>query len=368
MRELRMDHGGSDRLRATLLTALAIVSGLAIVLAPDWERQLRAQNYAVFSSIGDEARKDAEAERRDVNNRLDATRGETRARKWGTFLSLERNTIQRSRTDHGNGFDSETPGILLGLDRRLSNSFLLGVAAGFKYTDLDFDDVTRLRSDQNPQELGRQRTYTGTIGPYVSYTPDQAWYLNGSALLGLLSASTERKGDGLAGTARGDTSGYRVSLAGGGGYDWRYRAFRAGPHLNVAWDYFHVDGFSETGGPRDTSMLLRVPGSSDDLLTLKTGGRASQAFRFSWGTLVPNWRLDFVYRDLDDSTTGRLFTVNGDERVFVRDRPDRTSIEMGLGLQLALADALSFWLDFEQNFLERSYVRERITLGIRKQF
>jgi outer membrane autotransporter protein len=303
-----------------------------------------------------------------VTNRLDETRRETRARKWGTFLSLERNTIERRRTARGNGFDSETPGILLGLDRRLSDTFLLGVAGGFKVTDLEFDDVSRSSSVQNPQELGRQRTYTGTIGPYLSYTPDPAWYLNGSLLVGVFGASTERMGDGLVGTARGDTRGYRLSVAGGGGYDWHYRAFRAGPHLNIAWDYFHVGGFRESGGPRDADLLLRIPGDSDDLLTIKTGGRASHAFPFAWGALIPNWRLDFVYRDLDDSTMGNVFFRDGGARPVLRDRPDRTSIELGLGLQLALADALSFWLDYEENFLERSFTRTRLTVGVRKQF
>ena len=180
--------------------------------------------------------------------------------------------------------------------------------------------------------------------------------LNGSVLLGMLRASTERRGDGLTGTARRR------------GLDWRYRAFRAGPHLDVAWDFYDIGGFVESGGPRDTRLLLRFQRANDDLLTIKSGGRASQAIRFPWGALIPHWRLDFVYRDLDDSTSGSVFSANGVEHAFLRDRPDRTSIELGLGLRLALTDALSFWLDYEQNFLERSYTRERITLGIRKQF
>jgi outer membrane autotransporter protein len=352
-----------------MTAVLAVAGGIAVTLAPDWERQLHAQNYEVISSIGEEARKDAEAERRDVANRLEQMRREPRTRRWGAFLSLERNTIQRRRTSRGNGFESETPGFLLGLDRRFSDTLLLGVAGGFKVTDLEFDDVSRSASVGNPQELGRQRTYSGTIGPYLSYTPDQAWYLDGSLLVGVLDTSTERMGDGLRGTARGDTSGHRLSLAGGGGYDWRYRAFRIGPHVNLAWDYFRIKGFRESGGPADANLLLRVPSADDDLLTVKAGGRTSQAFRFSWGALVPNGRLDFVYRDLDDSTRGQVFLVSGGQpRTFLQDRPDRTSIEVGLGLQLALPNALSFWVDYEQNFLERFYVRERITLGVRKQF
>ena len=87
-----------------------------------------------------------------------------------------------------------------------------------------------------------------------------------------------------------------------------------------------------------------------------------------WGTLVPNWRLDFVYRDLDQSRTGSASFVNGSEVTFLRDRPDRTSMEVGLGLQFALRNELTLWVDYEQNFLERFFSRERVTIGARKQF
>src|SRR5438034_2789317 len=320
-------RGGSDWVRSPLLAGLAIACIVAIALVPDWEGELHAQGYEEFSSIAAEALRDAELERRDVTNRLEESRGETTARKWGTFLSLQRNTIRRRRSGLENGFDSETPGILAGLDRRLSDALLLGMAAGFKVTDLEFDDVPRSedfydkKDPRNPRQLGRQRTYTGTAGPYLSYTPGQAWYLNASLLAGLLAASTERSGDGLNGTARGDTRGYRLSLAGGGGYDWRYHALRVGPHLNVAWDHVHIDGFSESG--QDTKRLLRLRHIEDDLVTIKSGGRASYALGFSWGALVPNWRLDFVYRDLDRSGMGKVFLLHPDPSICNTPRCDR---------------------------------------------
>jgi len=303
-----------------------------------------------------------------VTNRLERAREESHTRKWGTFLTLERNTIRRDRSARENGFDSETPGFLAGLDRRLSDPLLLGVAAGFKVTDLSFDDVSRFQTVADPAQLGRQRTYTGTIGPYLSYTPNQPWYLNSSLIIGVLGASTERSGDGLTGKARGDTLGYRVSLAGGGGYDWRYRALRLGPHVNVAWDHLHLGSFSESGERADASRLLRVQSFDDDMVTLKSGGRGSYAFPFSWGALVPNARLDFVYRNLDRSGQGSAALRNGGEISFPLDRLDRTSLEMGVGLQLALTNELALWVDYEEDFLERFFDRSRVTVGARKQF
>ena len=91
-------RGGSDWVRSPLLAGLAIACIVAIALVPDWEGELHAQGYEEFSSIAAEALRDAELERRDVTNRLEESRGETTARKWGTFLSLQRNTIRRRRS------------------------------------------------------------------------------------------------------------------------------------------------------------------------------------------------------------------------------------------------------------------------------
>ncbi len=405
-----LTRGRSEWLRTALVVGLAVACGVVTTLVPDWERDLHAQVYEEFSSLASEALQDAEDERRRVANRLEQSRREGAAfldtstectlatdcqgqsgrrdpaRRWGIFLTFNRNTVRRSRSQRENGFDSQTPGFLLGVDRRLSDALLLGMAAGFKVTDLSFDEVPRSEDfhdsedPRDPHQLGRQRTYTGTAGPYLSYTPGQAWYLNASLLVGLLAASTERSGDGLEGTARGNTTGYRVSLAGGGGYDWRYRALRVGPRLNVAWDLAHVDGFNESGQHADMAKFLRVSDIEKSLVTLKAGARASYALGFSWGTLVPNWRLDFVYRDLGRSEEGNaslldrsndLCRDSGDGRCvfkFPLDRPDRTSMEVGLGLQFALPHQLTFWIDYEENFLERFFIRSRVTVGVRKQF
>jgi outer membrane autotransporter protein len=355
--------------RRILLALLALAGIVAVLLAPGWEADLLAQNYDEFSTISSEVLRDAEFERRDISNRIDAARNEGPTRKWGVFLTLDRNTIERSGSRLENGFDSHTPGFLVGLDRRLLDALLLGAAAGFKVTDLEFDDVPKGKPEpRNPHQLGDQRTYTGTIGPYLSYTPGESWYLNGSVVLGFFGTSTKRFGDGLQGTAKGDTRGYRVSVAGGGGYEWRYRALRAGPHLDVAWDHVHTGGFQESGIPGDRRLLLAVSAFDDDLVTVKSGGRFSYAFPFSWGVLLPTSRLDFVYRNLDQSKTGEATRVDGSVTTFEVDRPDRTSIELGVGLQLALPHELTLWAGYEENFLERFYTRSRVTAGVRKQF
>lgn len=355
--------------RRILFALLALAGIVAVVLAPGWEADLLAQNYDEFSTISSEVLRDAEFERRDIANRIDAARNEDHARKWGAFVTLDRNTIERSRSRLENGFDSHTPGFLVGLDRRVLDAVLVGAAAGFKVTDLEFDDVPKgKRGPGNPRQLGDQRTYTGTIGPYLSYTPGESWYLNGSVVLGFFGASTERFGDGLQGTARGDTRGYRVSVAGGGGYEWRYHALRAGPHLDVAWDHVHTGAFQESGSPADRRLLLAVSAFDDDLVTVKSGGRFSYAFPLSWGVLSPSSRLDFVYRDLDQNNRGEVTRVSGKVDGFDVDRPDRTSIELGVGLQLALPNELTLWAGYEENFLERFYTRSRVTAGVRKQF
>src|SRR5262245_36706430 len=90
---------------AVIGTALAAT--IAVVVAPRWEAFVHAQSYGEFGSIADEARRDADAERRVVTNRLEAARTEDNVRRWGTFLTLDRNTIRRSPSARENGFDTD---------------------------------------------------------------------------------------------------------------------------------------------------------------------------------------------------------------------------------------------------------------------
>ena len=84
---------------------------------------------------------------------------------------------------------------------------------------------------------------------------------------------------------------------------------------------------------------------------------------------MPHWRLDFVYRNglgsrgatVSPLRGGPSFTIGGVP-------PDPTSMEAGFGLQFVLPDELTFWLDYDENFLERFFARSRLTVGVRKQF
>src|SRR5262249_39988854 len=135
------------------------------------------------------------------------------ATPYSVFVALSRDTLDRSATTQRNGFDSRTPGFLLGADYLLFPSWRLGLLAGFKYTALSF-------SENGPDilvEKGEQTPYTTNIGAYGSYPPAESrWYGYGSLLLGILNINTLRAG----GAVHGSTSGYRLSLLGGGGYDF----------------------------------------------------------------------------------------------------------------------------------------------------
>ncbi len=351
------------------MVGLAVACGMAITLAPHWERELYAQSYLqdFFNTIGGEALQDADDERSVVGNHLDQSRREAVVRRWGIFLTFGRDTVRHGGSGSGSSrrppFDAETPGFLLGLDRRLSDALLLGLATGFKVTHVSFP------FDPMTQFAARQRTYTGTVGPYLSYTPDQAWHLHASLLAGLLGISTERSGKNLTSSLRGETSGRRLSAALGGGYEWRYRALRVGPSLELAYDRVLVDAFCESGG-KDHVAFLQCLREKHELVTIKSGARGSYAQVFSWGALVPHWRLDFVYRNAPGSSGTTISSLSppppGNQ--FAGDDPDPTSMEVGFGLQFALPNALTFWLDYQENFLEQSFARSQLTIGVRKQF
>src|SRR4051794_20888712 len=102
----RTTRGAGELAWRGLLVAIAIVGSLATIVAPRWESFVHAQSYGEFGSIADEALRPADDERRVVDNRLQQARDEQHPRRWGTFLTLDRNTIRRSPSQRENGFDT----------------------------------------------------------------------------------------------------------------------------------------------------------------------------------------------------------------------------------------------------------------------
>ena len=145
-----------DRLRAVLILGLVTVCALAVALVPDWESDLGAQTYEEFTSIGAEALRDAEAERKVLTNRLDESRKETHARKWGVFATFERNTIRRSPSDRGNGYQMYRKPI--GGQEHIIETSTSALGNGWptRFASFIFD-IFRKQTPQRPEGYGRSR-------------------------------------------------------------------------------------------------------------------------------------------------------------------------------------------------------------------
>ena len=352
-------------LRAIILLA----SATAIVVTftyPCWVQDLALAQYGeMINSIPGAALRGAKRDRDALASQL---AGRTLTHRFGIFALFQRDTIRRSTTSDFNGFDSKTPGFLVGLDYRLLPSLAAGVLVGSKFTDLDFDKGTALSGRKHPLQSGQQMTRTFNFGVSGSYAPQSPWYGAGSLLVGLLDVHTKRRVPAGGTPIRGSTEGYMLSFLGTGGYRFFWNRIQTGPVVTCGYDYLRIGGYRETGDKQETKDLLTVNQTPYGQLMLKLGGQTTYSLPVPWGVVSPRLRLGFVYRDTFGTLTFMHIVPPKKTQMHPNTLPGNTSMELGGGATMLLPYDWQVWVDYNSYLFETATQRGILTVGIRKDF
>jgi uncharacterized repeat protein (TIGR01451 family) len=239
--------------------------------------------------------------------------GELQSR-WGFFVNgnLRRGT-QDTTTDE-QGFNFQSNGVTAGLDYRLTNHFVLGIAGGHANANTDFTDGSgRLDSRNNSGSL------------YATYYND-AWYVDVIGTYALLNYNVSRTTtyqidasltpqptNCVSGTCSVDTTGAtdarQLSFGTSGGYTFHFGGLELGP--DIALDYVHlaVNGFTENDTDA-SGMNLAFAGQLGESLTLKPGGHASYAISTPIAVILPQLSVHYIHEFKDDQRALQVHFVN----------------------------------------------------------
>ncbi len=284
--------------------------------------------------------------------------------RWGVFVNGSVSFGDKSTTDSEPGFDFETTGITAGVDYRLRDNLVIGLAGGMRTNESD------LGSNGHIDVEGL------TLSLYGTYYQEDEYYLDAIVSIGQNSYDTLRNitFGSIDQGANGDTDGTELALSVGGGFDYYRNAISFGPYAEFNWVRSDIDAYEETASrpqAAGSGLLLGIASQEVTSMTVALGGQITYAISTDRGVFSPQLRFDWEHQFEDDNRqiearflsdpANSVFSVGTDE-------PDRDFFNIGAGVSGAFKNGKSAFLYWE-SVLDRDDISQySITGGVRVEF
>lgn len=250
----------------------------------------------------------------------DAARDEAGSQfeRWGAFVNGSFGRGRSRGTGLNPAFDYDLGSLTAGVDYRFSDRFVAGAALGINRDSTDY-----------AAGRGKLDSRGSVLSAYASFWLPKDAYIDANLSYGRNSFDLERTLQFTLGSmaidqrASADTN---ATLLGGSlslGRDWQKRSWNLGAYLRAQFSRVDYDAFDErliSGRPGE-GLGLRVESPVWNSLEGVLGGRASRAFSYDWGVLMPNLAVEYSREFRDDPTrldtrfihdpTGGAFSQSG---------------------------------------------------------
>jgi outer membrane autotransporter protein len=255
---------------------------------------------------------------------------------WGQAFGGHASQDER---DDVPGYSANYGGLLLGLDKAISENWRVGGV--FTYSNTLVDD-----SDDAAGDSTRVNAY-GLIG-YASYA-GKPWYVNLSGGVVQQQYDTSRLIDftGFSSNATGSFSGQQYVARVEGGYPLALGAMTFTPLANLMYSYLHQEGYTESGG---NGAALSVDATHATSVKSGLGFKLEQGFATRYGDVVPDLQLQWIHEyDHTQQVTGAGYAVDPSQTAFttVGATPVSDVADVSIGVTLLRASNLSLTLRYE---------------------
>ncbi|AMV19101.1 autotransporter outer membrane beta-barrel domain-containing protein [Planctomyces sp. SH-PL14] len=245
-----------------------------------------------------------------------------------------------SSDGNAQGFHYGFGGTAFGVDRRLGDDMVAGVAGGYAGSQV------RTASRQQSAQVDSFQ-----VAPYLSRTYGPA-YVFGVAGFSYDDYQTTRQLPGAV-TARGDYTGYQLSAYLEGGATYALGRWNVQPLMNLQYIALQQDGFTETGAG---GAGLTVGSSVNDSLRPGVGLRVARPTAVRGVILVPDLHARYAYELLDPD---RLVTANfggvvGGGFLTAGNQLGRNFGLFGLGLNAAFTPRVGGYLGYDATTADRT--------------
>jgi outer membrane autotransporter protein len=268
---------------------------------------------------------------------------------WGRALGVSGETDgEAARGVFGTEFT--VVGAIVGVDHVVSQKLLLGLAAQWTTTDIDF-----------PGQPNKARVESIETGAYASFG-DARLYLNANTSVIWHAIDVRRVT--ASGRAAADYNGTTVSaFAEAGKIFETEEGLRIQPFVALSYSHLDTDGYGETG----TGTLLDVSGATVDSLKSMLGLRVGYPIELGYGRrMVPELRVAWQHEFLDDQASF-LARIRGGAQpasLILGERFSRDTVIAGAGVTVPIAAQSTIFLDYDAN-LNPDLVTHTASAGVR---
>ncbi|WP_434130621.1 autotransporter domain-containing protein [Methylocaldum sp. GT1BB] len=276
----------------------------------------------------------------------------------GQFESGDRNTTRLQR-----GFNSKVYGFTAGVDYWFTRQFLMGVSAGYGYTESN--------TVRNGGDLEIDGT---TFSLFGSYQLTDRWYLDLVANGTYNQYSSTRNIAYIDAfgpvrmTAKSDTEGWQQRYSVNSGYDFPLGAWTLGLRGRTEYGRTTIDGYTERGAD---PLNLAIDAQTVDSVTTALGGIVSYTAGTAVGVFVSQlgveWEHEFekdsrlIGARFADDAGGHRFTVSTDS-------PDRDYVNLRTSVSAVLPHGGSAFVQYETLVDNRFETRHSVNAGVRLEF
>lgn len=278
---------------------------------------------------------------------------------WGLLLSTQLGRSTRTETELENGFQSDLRGVLIGLDYRFSDIFILGAAASQTRDEAAFIN-----------NAGSLKTTNNIFTMYATWLPSEKISVDGYLGYGAVNFDSQRKiifGTLISGTASGNTTGRQAMAGLSSAYLAKLGKITVSPFFNLDYIKTDIRGYNESG---TTNLELHYGDRSTISSTASLGARLSQSYPFKWGSLTPSVHGAGVHEFQNNASqiSNELVITPGTGFLVETDAPDRDYFLSGLGVVAALNSGTQLFLNYEKRSGDSLLDSWAVSLGLLKEF
>jgi outer membrane autotransporter protein len=277
---------------------------------------------------------------------------------WGQVFGGHAN---QGMVDDVSGYKANYSGLVLGVDRALSDAWQAGAALTYSYTSIHGED-----------NLSGNKTGVDSYGliGYASYT-GEPWYVNLSASVTQQRYDTTRKVDmtGYSDSARGKFNGQQYVTKAEFGYPLAVAdTTTLTPLANLSYSYQTLDSYKESSG---NGSALSVESSHNNALRSGLGAKLEKSFQTGMGDIVPYVQAMWThqYNPQRSSTSASYIADTVGETSFTTygASPVEDTADLSLGATVLNSDTLSVTARYNVQLGEQ-YQGQTVSLQVRKRF
>lgn len=270
---------------------------------------------------------------------------------WNIFFEASGGSISVDASRNANGYDFDTESAVIGADKRLSDTLVVGFLGSYGQSDASLVNGGSIDVE----------SFSGAV--YATYHKD-GFYLD--ALLGAGHNSYDTRRASLLGFAEGNADGWQLNSMLNAGYDMRSGNWILSPNASVSYTRVTLDGFTETG----SMTPLNYPTQHQDSLRTELGLTLAYEAQLGSMKITPQVRVGWQHEFFDSTQSIDSRFTGGSSPLFTVDGPhmgrDRAVLSAGVNVQIT--PNVSVYGYYDGQLGSSNYNSNQVTAGVNIAF